>query len=156
MSILPLIQRAFAGERVEGFPMTFPPPIAVTIGFEPVAIERGGSVFRLDVKREKHANPMGTVHGGVLVDVSDAAMGIACASLLEQGESFTTVELQITYFRPVINGTIEARAKVVNSGKTLVYLECDIVSLPEEKLIAKTSSTCLILRGDQAKGRGGA
>lgn len=153
MSLLPLIQRALAGERIEGFPMTLPPPVAMTVGFEPVTIERGRAVFRLEVKRERHANPMGTVHGGILVDVADAAMGMSCASLLEQGESFTTVELKINFFRPVIQGLVEARAKVVNGSKTLVYLECKLVSLPDEKLIAKTTSTCLILRGEQAKGR---
>ena len=46
-----------------------------------------------------------------------------------------------------------ARAKVVHRGKSMVYLECDVVSLPEEKLVAKSGSTCLVLRGEQAKGR---
>ncbi len=153
MSILPLIQRALAGERIEGFPMQLPPPIANTIGFEAISVGEGNAIFRLDIKREKHANPMGTVHGGVLVDIADAAMGMSCASLLQMGESFTTVELTINYFRPVVNGVVEARAKVVNASKTLIYLECDIVNVPDGKLIAKTKSTCLVLRGDQAKGR---
>jgi len=153
MSILPLIQRTLAGEKIEGFPMMLPPPIAQTIGFEPISVGEGSAVFRLDIKREKHANPMGTVHGGVLVDIADAAMGMSCASLLQLGESFTTVELTINYFRPVVNGVVEARAKVVNASKTLIYLECDIVSVPEGKLVAKTKSSCLVLRGEQAKGR---
>lgn len=151
--MLPLLQRAIAGEKIDGFPMTVPPPIAVTLGFEALSLERGMAVFALDVRKDRHANPMGTVHGGVLVDVADAAMGMATASLLELGESFTTVELKINYFRPVIDGRIEARARVVNGGRTVVYLECDVVSVPDGKLIAKTASTCLILRGDQAKGR---
>jgi uncharacterized protein (TIGR00369 family) len=153
MSILPLLQRAFAGDPPAGFAMTIPPPVATLIGFEPVSIERGATAFRLEVKRDKHANPMGTLHGGILCDLADAAMGMACASLLEQGESFTTVELKINYFRPVLDGQLEARAKVVQSGKTIVYLECEVVSLPGEKLVAKSNSTCLILRGEQAKGR---
>ncbi len=153
MTILPLLQRACAGEHLDGFPMTLPPPIANTIGFEVVSVEDGAATFRLDVRRERHANPMGTVHGGVLVDVADAAMGMACASRLERGESFTTVELKINYFRPVIDGSIEAHARIVNGGSTVVYLECDVTSIPEGKLIAKASSTCFVLRGDQAKGR---
>lgn len=133
--------------------MTLPPPVALLIGFEPVSIADGGAVFRLEARREKHANPMGTLHGGILCDLADGAMGMACASLLDEGESFTTLELKINFLRPVLDALLEARARVVHSGKSMVYLECDVVALPEEKLVAKASSTCLILRGEQAKGR---
>lgn len=151
---LPMIQQALLeGKRPDGFRMMLPPPIATLLGFEPVSIEGGATVFRLKVDRSRHANPMGTLHGGVMVDLADAAMGMACASLLEEGESFTTVELKVNFFRPVVDGEIEARAKVVNQSKTLVYLECDVVTIPGEKLVAKTNSSCLVLRGDQARGR---
>lgn len=153
MKVLLALQKALRGEVVEGFPMKLPPPVATLIGFEPVAFEEGKATFRLEAKREKHANPMGTVHGGILCDVADAAMGMSCASLLEEGESFTTLELKMNYLRPVWDGTLEARATVVHQGKTMVYLECELFRLPEQKLIAKASSTCLILRGEQAKGR---
>lgn len=141
------------GEATEGFAMRLPPPVADLIGFEPLHFERGAAVFRLDARRDKHANPMGTIHGGILCDVADGAMGMACATLLELGESFTTIELRMTFLRPVLDTQLEARARVVHSGKSLVYLECDLVAMPGEKLVAKSSSTCLILRGEQAKGR---
>ena len=51
--------------------------------------------------------------------------------------AFTTLEFKINYLRPVINAPLEARARVVHGGKTIVYLECNVVALPEEKLIAK-------------------
>ena len=153
MKVLDAVQRAIRGEKVDGFPMTFPPPVAMLIGFHPVKIEEGRTVFRLEARRDKHANPMGTLHGGILCDVADAAMGMACASLLEEGESFTTLELKMNFFRPILDAQLEARAEVVHRGKSLVYLECAIVTVGEEKLVAKSNSTCLILRGDQAKGR---
>ncbi|MFT3775989.1 MAG: PaaI family thioesterase [Minicystis sp.] len=153
MSVLTMIQQALAGEHPEGLSLMLPPPVAELIGFEAVRVDRGSAVFRLEARRDKHANPMGTLHGGILCDLADAAMGMSCASLLEQGESFTTVELKINYFRPVLDGQLEARAKAVNAGKTVVYLECEVVTLPEEKLVAKATSTCLVLRGEQAKGR---
>ena len=153
MTLLEAIQRAIRGEKVEGFRMMLPPPVAKLIGFEPVSVERGAAVFRLEARRDKHANPMGTLHGGILCDVADAAMGMACASLLEEGESFTTLELKINYLRPVIEGVLEARARVVHSGKSMVYLECDVIALPDGKLVARAGSTCTILRGEQAKGR---
>lgn len=155
--LLPLMQRALAGERVEGLRMQLPPTAATLIGFEPVSVARGSAVFRLQVDRARHANPMGTLHGGIVCDVADAAMGFACASLLKVDESFTTVELKTNFFRPVFDGYIEARARVVNAGKTVVYLECDVVLLAgggrDEKLVAKVASTCVVLRGEQTKGR---
>jgi uncharacterized protein (TIGR00369 family) len=153
MNMLEAIQRALRGEAIEGFSMRIPPPVATLIGFEPVKVEEGAAVFRLEARRDKHANPMGTVHGGILCDLADAAMGMACASLLDLGESFTTLELKINYLRPVLDALLEARARVVHRGKSMVYLECDVVVLSDEKLVARASSTCLILRGEQAKGR---
>jgi uncharacterized protein (TIGR00369 family) len=152
-NILPLILRVLAGEQVDGFPMTLPPPVAATVGFDVVSVEHGAAVFSLDIQQQKHANPMGTVHGGILVDLADAAMGLACASRLERGESFTTIELKINYFRPVVSGRVEAHAKVVNASKTVVYIESDIVFADGGKLIAKVNSSCLILRGEHAKQR---
>ena len=153
MNMLEAFQRLLRGETVEGLPLRLPPPVAELIGFDAVSVERGAAVFRLEARRSKHGNPMGTLHGGILCDVADGAMGMACASLLEMDESFTTLELKINFLRPVLDATIEARARVVHAGKSLVYLECDLVAVPEEKLVAKASSTCTILRGEQAKGR---
>lgn len=153
MKLLDLLKRAAQGEKPEGMPMLFPPPISQLLGIEFVSIEEGAVVYKMRADRAKHANPMGTLHGGILCDIADAAMGTACATLLELGESFTTLDLKINFFRPMFDGELEARARVVNAGKTIVYLECDLVSVPEGKLLAKSSSTCTVLRGDRAKGR---
>jgi uncharacterized protein (TIGR00369 family) len=153
MKPLIAMQRFLRGESIEGFGMQMPPPVAKLIGFEPVSAEEGSTVFRMEARKDKHGNPMGTLHGGILCDIADAAMGMTCASLLEEGESFTTLELRMNFFRPVFDATLEARAKAVHRGKSLVYLECDVVTVPDEKLVSKASSSCLILRGQQAKGR---
>lgn len=153
MKALAALQRAMRGEAVQGLPMKLPPPVATLIGIEPVTVDDGAAVFRLEARRDKHANPMGTLHGGIFCDLADAAMGMACASRLELGESFTTLELKINFLRPVTDALLEARARVVHGGKSLVYAECEVVTLPTEKLVAKASSTCLVLRSDQALGR---
>ena len=153
MKMLLAIQRALRGEKVDGLAMKFPPPVAQLVGFEPVKIEEGTAIFRMAARQDKHANPMGTLHGGILCDLADAAMGMACASLLDQGESFTTLEIKMNFLRPVTNALLEARGRVIHGGKSMLYVECDVVAFPEEKLVARSSSTCLILRGEQAKGR---
>jgi uncharacterized protein (TIGR00369 family) len=129
-----------------------PPPIAQLIGFEPVELEPARAVFRLEVDPARHANPMGTVHGGVLCDLADAAMGYAYASTLDDDETFTTVELKINFLRPVWGGEIYATAHVVSRGRTIGLLECDIADAAG-KLVARASSTCMTLRGERAEGR---
>src|SRR6478672_5031704 len=98
MTMLDAIRRSLRGETVEGFRMNLAPPVAALIGIEAVQVDEGKTVFRLQARRDKHANPMGTLHGGILCDLADAAMGMACASLLEEGESFTTLELKTNFF----------------------------------------------------------
>src|SRR5437879_8514858 len=70
-------------------------PVGKLIGFRPTSVETGRAVFELEAGPQ-HANPMGTLHGGVVCDVADAAMGVAYASTLADGESFTTLELRST------------------------------------------------------------
>ncbi len=105
----------------------------------------------LDVE-ERHANPMGTVHGGILCDLADAAMGMSFASTLDEGESFTTLELKINYLRPFWTGRLTARGRVVQRGRTVGMTECDVEDA-DGRLIARASSTCLVLRDDAAAGR---
>ena len=126
-------------------------PIAHLIGFEVKEIGDGRATVTL-AAGPQHANPMGTLHGGVLCDIADAAMGMAFASTLAPGESFTTVELKINFFRPVWEARLKAEAKVVRRGRSMGYVECEILD-ERGQLIAKAASTCLALRGEDAKGR---
>ncbi|OUM85504.1 MAG: DUF4442 domain-containing protein [Bacillus thermozeamaize] len=129
-----------------------PPPIAKLIGFKFVHIEYGSSIFELDCDTEKHANPMGTVHGGILCDLADVAMGTAYSSTLNDDETCTTVELKINFLKPVWNEKLIARAKVMHKGRTTGFVQCDIFN-ESEKLVAYATSTFMTLRGEKAKGR---
>ena len=126
-------------------------PVARLIGFELTSIRHGESVIELQAS-DMHANPMGTLHGGILCDIADAAMGIAFSSTLEDGESFTTLELKINFLRPVWKDKLRAAGKVVKRGKSVGMVECDVTN-SRGVLVARSSSTCLVLRGEQAAGR---
>jgi uncharacterized protein (TIGR00369 family) len=128
-----------------------PPPIAQLIGFKLVAAKHGEAVVEFEACN-KHANPMGTLHGGVLCDVADAAMGIAFATTLADDESFTTLELKINFLRPVWNEKLRAVGKVVSRGKTVGLTECDITN-SAGALVARSTSTCMVLKGEKAAGR---
>jgi uncharacterized protein (TIGR00369 family) len=125
--------------------------VARLIGFETKEIGDGRATVTLRAGPQ-HANPMGTLHGGILCDIADAAMGIAFASTLAPEESFTTVELKINFFRPVWEADLKAEGRVVRRGRSLGYIECEVVD-ERGQLVAKAASTCLVLRGEDAKGR---
>ena len=126
-------------------------PIARLIGFEVKDIANGRATVILSAGPQ-HENPMGTIHGGILCDIADAAMGMAFASTLGPDESFTTVELKINFFRPVWRARLKAEGAVLQRGRTVGYVECNITD-EQNRLIAKAASTCMVLRGEQASGR---
>jgi len=127
------------------------PPIAQLIGFTVREIQLGRSVVELPAD-ERHANPMGTLHGGVICDVADLAMGTAMATTLEDDESFTTLDLNAKYFKPVWRARLRAVATVVRRTRSLGLIECDVTD-ETDSLVAKVFSTCTVLRGDKALGR---
>src|SRR5438128_5802593 len=126
-------------------------PIAELIGFSIEEIGDGRAVGSLQ-SGPQHANPMGTLHGGVLCDLADAAMGMAYASSLDEGETFTTLELKINFLKPVWTGRLVATGRVVKGGHTVGLVECDVHD-DKDRLVARASSTCMTLRGEQAEGR---
>src|SRR5260370_34907288 len=116
--------------------------VAGLIGFEARDIANGRATVVLTAGPE-HANPMGTLHGGILCDIADAAMGMAFASTLETGESFTTVELKINFFRPVWQAQLTAEGTVVQRGRTMGKAERSVAD-EQNRLVAKAASTCMV------------
>jgi uncharacterized protein (TIGR00369 family) len=128
-----------------------PPPVATLIGFTIGSVEPGHVVMEMDAGPQ-HASPMGTLHGGILCDLADAAMGMAYASSLDEAETFTTLELKINFLKPVWSGRLTAAGRIVKGGRTVGLVECDIHD-DKHRLVARASSTCMTLRGEQAEGR---
>lgn len=128
-----------------------PAPVARLLGFTLISARPGEAVVELEAD-ERHANPMGTLHGGVLCDIADAAMGIAYACTLEEDESFTTLEMKINFLKPVWKARLRAVGRVVKQGRTIGLVECDVTD-DKRGLVARASSTCMTLRGEQAQGR---
>ena len=124
-----------------------PAPFPSMIGMTLTAIEPGHARMEITVDA-RHANPMGTLHGGVPCTLADSAMGLAYASTLEEGESFTTLELKINFLRPVWSGRLVADGTVVQRGRTVGLAECSVTD-EKGRLIARASSTCLTLREPQ-------
>lgn len=119
-------------------------PVAKLLGMSLASAGPGLATFVMDVD-ERHHNPMGSVHGGILGDLADAAMGYAVISTLSADETFTTIEMKVNFLRPAFQGRLRCHARVESRGRTIVYAVADVYN-HEEKLVAKAVSTNLIVR----------
>lgn len=118
--------------------------MARLVGFHVTSGAGGAATIELDAG-PRHHNPMGIVHGGVLCDIADAAMGVALASVLADGEGFATVSLAASYLRPVVEGKLTAAARIIHRGRTIAHLECDVTDAAGRR-VARLSSTCAVTR----------
>ncbi len=132
-------------------PEEFPAPIGKLLGLTITSSGDGRATVDFEATG-RYANPAGTLHGGVLCDLADAAMGLAYLSTLAEGETLTTIELKINFLRPVWNAKLRAQARMVRAGKVVGLVECDILD-ERQRLVARASSTCMTLQGRLAEGR---
>jgi uncharacterized protein (TIGR00369 family) len=119
------------------------PPVARLVGFSLEEIGKGHARIDLQVGPQ-HANPMGTLHGGILCDIADAAMGMSYASVLSPTDSFTTIELKINFLRPFWAGHLSARGRILRKGRTMGLLECRVTD-EKRRLVAYATATCLTI-----------
>src|SRR5512135_630964 len=93
------------------------PPVAGLLGFSIESAAADRVVVALEAGPQ-HANPMGTIHGGILCDIADAAMALAYATGMEDGVTLTTLGLDIHFLRPFWTGRLRAVGRVVKRGLT--------------------------------------
>src|SRR5437867_2964770 len=116
------------------------PPICVTLRMRLVSCREGAATLSMVSADKKFYNPMGTVHGGIITDLADASMGYAVITTLEREETFTTLELKMNFLRPVFEGKLTARAKVLHGGRTIALAEL-VVRNSEKKVVARGVAT---------------
>ncbi len=112
------------------------------IGIRDVEAEDGQARLELDAS-EEHLNAAGTVHGGVLATLADAAMGAAARSALDD-DTVTTSQLTIVYLRPARPGKLAAVAQISKRGDHL--LVCDVEIEQEGKPVVHGVATFAILK----------
>jgi uncharacterized protein (TIGR00369 family) len=120
-----------------------PSPAIGTLGIRVRSIEEMKTVLEMDVDQRLH-NLSGTMHGGVMVDIADAAMGIAVASTLKPDEDMTTIELKMSFMRPHIKGLLVAEGTIAKRGRRIAFTEAVLTNTKKE-VLAKCSGTWLIM-----------
>ncbi len=125
-----------------------PHPFADLIDLAVAADGKGGSVATL-VAEQKHMNPHGVVHGAVVYALADTGMGAALYPMLQAGQACVTIEIKISYFRPVAGGDIHCASQIVNKGRSIAHMTSRIEQ--GGKLVALATGSFAILAAPPGK-----
>lgn len=134
---LELFQKMMRGELP-------PPPIAQTLDFAIVEVEKGRVVFQGHPSRA-HYNPIGSVHGGYHATLLDSCVACAVQSTLDAGQGYTTIELKVNYLRALTDqvGPVRAEGKVIHTGRQIGTAEGRLYDA-SGRLYAHATTTCLV------------
>jgi uncharacterized protein (TIGR00369 family) len=121
------------------------PPVGQLLGFSLTEVEAGRAVFECEPS-ESHYNPIGSVHGGIISTLLDAALSCAVHSTLPAGTGYTTAELKVNFVRPVVTGSgrLRAEGRLIHAGSRLATAEARLTDAAG-KLYAHAVGTCLVL-----------
>jgi uncharacterized protein (TIGR00369 family) len=94
-----------------------------------------------------HLNVIGSVHGGYAATLLDFACGYAVMSTLEPGQGFSTIELKVSYLRPLRadTGPVRATGRLVKSGRRVAFSEATLTDSAGE--VVATASSSLLVTG---------
>jgi uncharacterized protein (TIGR00369 family) len=121
------------------------PPFAGETGIWIVEAERGRVLFAATASKRFY-NPLGTVHGGWISTLLDSAMGCAVHSVLAPGQAYTTVDMTVSFVRPVFQttGKLRCEGKIIHAGGRIATAEGRVWD-DADTLIAHGSETCLVM-----------
>lgn len=120
------------------------PGILRSLDFEFVEVESGKAVFA-GTPGDHAYNPIGTVHGGYAATLLDSACGCAVHSRLSATQGYTTLDLTVSYHRPITRdtGPLRAEGSVRTVGRRAAFSEARLIDA-EGKLYASATSTLLV------------
>lgn len=111
-------------------------PFYNLLGVKLVELAPGEAVLKV-LPTIEHTNPLGMIHGGLLMSIADAAMGNAVRSLGSRG---VTVDMSTSFISAAkIGEEIIAEGKVLKAGRNLFFVEGTVTS--KDKLLVKCTGT---------------
>lgn len=125
-----------------------------TLGAELVRATPGEVAISLPV-RPALAQQHGSVHAGAVASILDSAAGYAALSLMPAGAAVVSVEFKLNLLEPAVGQRIEARARVVRSGRTLTACTAEAFAIDaqgKETLVALLQGTMMCLVGGGREG----
>jgi len=126
--------------------MNYPPNISKTLKMTIERINLGEATLSINADPEIHGNQQNTIHGGLICELADQAIGTAHSTFIKKNETFASVDLKINFFIPSWKGKLIAIAKPIRIGKNLTHYECNIIN-EHNKVVAYVTSIVMTLRG---------
>jgi uncharacterized protein (TIGR00369 family) len=122
-----------------------PPPIASVLNFAIRDIEPGKVMFEC-TPDESLYNPIGMVHGGLVCTLADTVIGCAVHTTLGVGSTYTSLDLTVSYLRPVTDtsGVLRATGVVTKPGRRVAFATAEIVD-GSGTLVATATGSCLVM-----------
>jgi uncharacterized protein (TIGR00369 family) len=119
-------------------------PYADTMGIELVEVEEGRVLF-VGTPSEPYLNPIGVIQGGWAATILDGAMAHCVHTTLNAGETYTSLEMKISFVRPVLpsSGILRCEGKVIHRGSRTATSEGRLFD-ERGRLLAHGSETCII------------
>jgi uncharacterized protein (TIGR00369 family) len=129
-----------------------PPPMARLIGFRMAVAEQGRVMMELEPD-ESLENTIGLLHGATAAALLDTAMGCAISTMLPAGQGAVTLDLKLSYLRPlsVRSGTIQAEGKLIKLGRQTSYAEGFVRDGKGNLAVHTTATFAMIGEGITAK-----
>lgn len=154
LPVLDYLQRHVAGQLQpdDSTALQYPTPISRLLGIDIVAVGERTATVRMSVTPDIHGNQQGTVHGGTIAELADAAIGTAHSTVVGVGSSFATIELAVRFLRPVWHMTLTARAWAEHAGRTISHYRCEIRD-DRNRLVATAESAVMTVAGDRSAPR---
>lgn len=124
--------------------LKIPPNCDVTYGFGLVEKEPGRTVWEW-TPDERWENPAGVVQGGSVSAFADTTMASTVVTALDGRKALVfTAEAKVSYLRAVRSGVrLTCEGVIVQIGSRLAFAEATVRD-PEERAVAKASSTWVI------------
>ena len=120
-------------------------PLCATLAMRGVRNGRDGVDVEMDWA-ERLCTSAGSMHGGAVMALADAAGGaLAFANLPDGAIGTSTIESKTNFLRGVRSGTVRAEARVLHAGGTTIVVETSIRD-DQGRLVAKTTQTQAVLR----------
>ncbi len=125
--------------------MTDKIPYWQTLGFELKDVSPGYAVFEGAVRPNLMQNKV--VHGGVLASIADSACAVAAISLVFPANYATTINLHVSYLRPVTEGRFRAEGRCVKAGKSVAFCEAQVFDA-NNALVCTATSQLMTIRNE--------
>ena len=123
-----------------------PPACSRTLGFCDARVEDETVVLEYD-PGEHLFNPIGTLQGGMVAAILDDVFSVAILARLGESDSAPTVEMKVSYIRPVLRGRVRGIGRVLKQGRSMAFVEAELTDM-DGVLLAKASASVVIRRGE--------